>query len=955
MFATSPNGIHALPVELLTRVFVLGAQDDHPYKLSPFLLKPDQNYYAVPSTLFQLTASHVCHHWRHVALRSPALWTTLYFREQSHIPRATAFLGRCARSPSRRLDILVDTVASQDHVPGVTLCRDELTSIFDLICPHVPFWRAFHLIIRDDTCKQIARKYLGNAPPAPNLQTLQLYHFEDFRAVQDLYIATYRPPVRIFSNSLPQLKNVSLIGVNLPWDASPYLHNLHVLELALHSDHTRPPYVYWDRMLRFSPHLQRLLLTYSGPRAENGTEDLAWTTHDYSCFDSYDSSPSSTPPHSPYATEATRKRNAQGKAKQDDSYNEDNSLVLLESLWELSLTDLDPDYLCRVLQRLVMPNVNKLSLDLPDQDFTPFVELIAPSPPLLLLHEQHAHERALAGNDDDAGNIHCSDATLSHDVGAVAAQLPSGDDDVRQELASSSGSSSLSEEQERKFPLSPASSSAQTPTFHTIPPPPSSATHTIILADASSATSFPASSSASLSSIKPVLSSISPSIGSSSGSNMVSASRNVNDVNTSSISVNSLTSFGSTLTPPSSHSTSSQSLLPGHAALHSTSSLHSIPSGLASPSYHSSSTSAVSVTTTTTTMNSFIQVNVNKRRPLPRISTTLHTLIITALDCEYNAWRGFFAALEGLQVLEVNFYKVQLTRSRGQSMGEKSGGAAYRVLLDRVSVQDDSVHGFGLARRGGRTRMVMPMLRRCKVAGLSGMIVKQLIEGRMRGEEEVGQGARVEWQVVEGKYMQGDRVLSEVFERGVWVATGTRNGEEGRGRWVKVQKVVEDEEEEEEEEEGEADDGDSESEVEGEEEEMNGDGDEGEAEGVDELEGHGAERGEEQEADDEDDGEEEEEISTPAAARGAHEYICYLDTQTTAAVNTNNCAKIRGSRASSVGGSNTSDSATGFSDSAASESSSGSEISVGFGSSLGTSVGVWRGSTRRSDSHRGME
>ncbi|EKM79310.1 hypothetical protein AGABI1DRAFT_40066, partial [Agaricus bisporus var. burnettii JB137-S8] len=344
MYAHCPTGIHALPVELLTRIVVLGAQDQDPYVHSPFLLKPDQNYYAVPSTHFQLAVSHVCQHWRHVALRTPSLWTTLYFRETSHIPRAVAYLARCSRSPNRRLDILVDTVAPQDHVPGVTLCTEELSSIFSLIMSHVLYWRAFHLKVRDNACKLIARKNLGGSDPAPNLETLQLYHFEDFRQVQDLYIATYRPPVRIFSNSLPNLRNVSLIGVNLPWDQSPYLLNLRTLELALHSDNIRPPYTYWDRMLRYSPNLQRLFLHYSGPRAENGTEELEWT-----------------PMH-----------DGKGKGKQDDS-------ILLESLLELSLTDLDPDYLCLILDRLVMPNVNKLSLDLPDQDFTPFVELIAPT------------------------------------------------------------------------------------------------------------------------------------------------------------------------------------------------------------------------------------------------------------------------------------------------------------------------------------------------------------------------------------------------------------------------------------------------------------------------------------------------------------------------------------------------------------------------------------------------
>ncbi|KAF8645160.1 hypothetical protein AX16_007988 [Volvariella volvacea WC 439] len=329
-----PPGIHSLPVELLTRIFVLGVQDESPYHHSPFLLKPDQHYYSAPSSNFQLLVSHVCHHWRQITLRTPSLWTSLHFREPSHLPRAREFLARCAHSP-RTLDILVDTVSQEDHIPGVTLYTEELHAVFKLVVPHVKRWRAFHLKIRDNDCKGIARLYLGSCGPAPRLETLQLYHFEDYRTVQNLYIATYRPPVVVFSNELPSLKNVSLIGVNLPWEKSPYLVGLQNLELALHSDNIRPPYEYWDSMLRGSPNLQTLTIHYSGPRAANGEPKLAWP--------------------------GSKER------------------IYIQSLQELNLTDLDPDYLCLVMERLVLPGVKRLSIHLPDQDYTPFIDLITHS------------------------------------------------------------------------------------------------------------------------------------------------------------------------------------------------------------------------------------------------------------------------------------------------------------------------------------------------------------------------------------------------------------------------------------------------------------------------------------------------------------------------------------------------------------------------------------------------
>lgn len=334
-FSYRPTGIHSLPVELLTRIFILGAGYDYPYSASPFLLKPDEDYYAAPSSNFQLLASHICRHWRQIALRTSCLWSTLYFREPSHLERAAEFLIRCSAT-GQLLDILVDTIAAQDHIPGVTLCKEEIHQVFSIIIPHVKRWRAFHLKVRENDCKLTARQFLSSCGPAPNLETLQLYHFEDYRTSQNLYIATYRPPVMVFSNNLPRLKNVSLIGVNLPWADSPYLVHLRHLELALHPESIRPQYEYWDNMLRNSPELHALSLHYSGPaRVANGNDDtkVVWPS--------------------------TKER------------------IYIRTLERLSLTDLDPDYLCLLLERLVMPELKQLSLDLPDQDFTPFMKLIA--------------------------------------------------------------------------------------------------------------------------------------------------------------------------------------------------------------------------------------------------------------------------------------------------------------------------------------------------------------------------------------------------------------------------------------------------------------------------------------------------------------------------------------------------------------------------------------------------
>jgi len=332
IFSRRRTTIHSLPVELLVRIFGLGAGFDDPYAGSPFLLKPEQAYVPMPSSNFQVVVSHVCQYWRQVALRAPHLWTTLHFREKHHIERAMEYLARCTRSTTCLLDILFDSVSEEDHIPGVTLYKDEVRTIFQTIIPHVKRWRSFHLKICDNDCKGLARQFLSTCGPAPNLETLQLYHFEDYRTTQNLYLATYRPPVVVFNNSLPQLKNISLIGVNLPWEKSPFLMNLHKLELALHPDNIRPPYRWWRRMLQMSPGLETLCLHYSGPKTTSGDKASDWPI--------------------------------------------DEEKIVLPRLQELSLTDLDPDHLCFLLERLKIPTVKTLTLDLPDQDFTAVLELL---------------------------------------------------------------------------------------------------------------------------------------------------------------------------------------------------------------------------------------------------------------------------------------------------------------------------------------------------------------------------------------------------------------------------------------------------------------------------------------------------------------------------------------------------------------------------------------------------
>jgi len=171
----------------------------------------------------------------------------------------------------------------------------------------------------------------------------------------------------------------------------------------------------------------------------------------------------------------------------------------------------------------------------------------------------------------------------------------------------------------------------------------------------------------------------------------------------------------------------------------------------------------------------------------------LHTLIITALDCDFSAWRIFIATLEGVRNLEVFFHRIRFIGIQSRKCDGGHEDLAWTVLLDRVNVSRMDEHT-------PRMRMVLPLLGRCKIAGLNGVCVTQLVAGRERGNREMSQ--QVEWLVAEGKDNPRDEVLANVFENGVWIVEEAKR--------VKVQRAMEEEEEDDDDDDDDDDEGESE-------------------------------------------------------------------------------------------------------------------------------------------------
>ena len=334
---TNKTSIDALPDELLTRVFL--CTDVLPdFSVSPFLLKPDQSFYKTPTSTCtnQVTLSHVCRRWRRITLNTTILWTPLRIDRLGGIARSKEYLNRCSSS-SLPIDIYIDTVGVEDHRPGVNICRDHLHCIFDSILPYISRWRTLFLKVRDNDCRVIALTRLSTCGPAPILETFQMYHFDE-DTPENLLLATQQRPTTLFDGSLPNLRNFSLIGVHLSWSKAPYLRNLKSIDLALHAQSVRPTYDEWETVFRNCPDLESLSLHYSGPYI----------------------SPEEFTPESVGV-----------------NWPPNREPIVLRKLQDVNLVDLGPDYIYLVFEHLYMPNVKRLGLDLPEQDYTLFVNLLS--------------------------------------------------------------------------------------------------------------------------------------------------------------------------------------------------------------------------------------------------------------------------------------------------------------------------------------------------------------------------------------------------------------------------------------------------------------------------------------------------------------------------------------------------------------------------------------------------
>ncbi|KAI0632113.1 hypothetical protein C8Q77DRAFT_901843 [Trametes polyzona] len=382
--------INELPSELLTQIFTLGwtPERDHEPDQDDFEDISDDGTYSTVSSdgssspqteqeeaeekerrlPFNVLVSHVCARWRAVAIDNPLLWSHIQIIGNPPYDRAKTYLERAKTAPltisiDRTIDdddfsMSDDSYEPEDPDPDLAI----MEGIMELIVPHIAHWQALQIMVSFYPHMQYALETLGSAGPAPMLEVLQLYHYED----TDEHVTFPHPTLReqsfrLFGGEAPRLTQVALWGVHLPWtqDGAPFLSGLTDLELAYHALDVRPSFYDFARILRSSPGLRTLTLCLSGPAGEPSE----W--------------PASGLPAAPPTDTASGEVDVDALAP-----------LVMPRLSELVLAYLDQAYLLALLPRLSLPALTSLTLDLEEDDFTDLLAYLASPRSLPSAHPQ---------------------------------------------------------------------------------------------------------------------------------------------------------------------------------------------------------------------------------------------------------------------------------------------------------------------------------------------------------------------------------------------------------------------------------------------------------------------------------------------------------------------------------------------------------------------------------------
>ncbi|KAI0081602.1 hypothetical protein K474DRAFT_1252134 [Panus rudis PR-1116 ss-1] len=201
-----------LPAELLSYIFILGAQDD---------------------PVLPLIVSHVCRSWRNLALHTPSLWRFIALDARlrlwaEYIRRARACTLDIQLTPRGQLGYYTTSIPRNRTHGRHYLGAQSVQLYIQCVAPHIPRWRSLEIEFRHYA------PYLWNAALSPccghgpalyasQLERLSLIHPHNDDTKEFL----------LFGGYAPKLRHVTIHGIRLTWLPSLY-SNLTVLDYTHH-------------------------------------------------------------------------------------------------------------------------------------------------------------------------------------------------------------------------------------------------------------------------------------------------------------------------------------------------------------------------------------------------------------------------------------------------------------------------------------------------------------------------------------------------------------------------------------------------------------------------------------------------------------------------------------------------------------------------------------------------
>ncbi|KAF8133312.1 hypothetical protein EV363DRAFT_1416343 [Boletus edulis] len=272
--------IKKLPPELLSHTFEFGFADDgiedeediadsytHLDETMKIHDRETKSHHVFPS--FTLAISHVCQHWRNVALSTPSIWTTIVITPEEHPPYEPVST-LLERSKSLPIDITISYGDLDKYKDDFEPPSDaDLEILFAMLIPHIHRWRTIKV-----TASEYHHMYAflsavsdPSVPAAPQLTTLELYHYEDTGNLDAFQHPRMANHLTLFAGSAPLLTRIVLWGVHVDWD-QPWIasaSNLTDLQLGCHAEDVRPSWAQFSTILRSASVLQKLSLRQSEP------------------------------------------------------------------------------------------------------------------------------------------------------------------------------------------------------------------------------------------------------------------------------------------------------------------------------------------------------------------------------------------------------------------------------------------------------------------------------------------------------------------------------------------------------------------------------------------------------------------------------------------------------------------------------------------------------------------